>query len=211
MHVARRVERPHQRRAARACDVVAGSAMAERRDADLAARLLLAADVDAATPDRRRPARSPAPARCRARRARATRSRTSSRTAAATALPSIVRPTRALPAVQTRSSGATPGRGKSRRPRCARVLRMIVGVPREIKAEESRVALTPSGVGAFVAHGHRVLVEHGAGAASHLPDRAVSRRRRHARRRAAGLGRRRAGPEGEGAAAVGVSRCCAPT
>jgi alanine dehydrogenase len=47
---------------------------------------------------------------------------------------------------------------------------MIVGVPREIKEEESRVALTPSGVGALVAHGHRVLVEHDAGAASNLPD-----------------------------------------
>jgi alanine dehydrogenase len=47
---------------------------------------------------------------------------------------------------------------------------MIVGVPREIKEEENRVALTPSGAGALAAHGHRVLVEHGAGAASSLPD-----------------------------------------
>ncbi len=47
---------------------------------------------------------------------------------------------------------------------------MIVGVPREIKAEENRVALTPSGVGALVAHGHAVVVEHGAGAGSSLPD-----------------------------------------
>ncbi len=47
---------------------------------------------------------------------------------------------------------------------------MIVGVPKEIKEEEGRVALTPSGVGALVAHGHRVLVEHDAGAASSLPD-----------------------------------------
>ncbi len=48
---------------------------------------------------------------------------------------------------------------------------MIVGVPREIKAEENRVALTPSGVGALVAHGHAVVVEHSAGAGSSLPDR----------------------------------------
>src|SRR6185436_10718116 len=48
---------------------------------------------------------------------------------------------------------------------------MIVGVPREIKTEENRVALTPSGVGAFVAHGHTVLVERGAGEGSSLPDR----------------------------------------
>jgi alanine dehydrogenase len=47
---------------------------------------------------------------------------------------------------------------------------MIVGVPREIKQEENRVALTPSGAGALVAHGHTVLVEPGAGAGSSLPD-----------------------------------------
>ena len=47
---------------------------------------------------------------------------------------------------------------------------MIVGVPREIKTEENRVALTPSGAGAFVAHGHIVLVETGAGDGSSLPD-----------------------------------------
>jgi alanine dehydrogenase len=39
-----------------------------------------------------------------------------------------------------------------------------------VKEEEARVALTPSGVGALVAHGHTVLVEYGAGAASSLPD-----------------------------------------
>jgi alanine dehydrogenase len=48
---------------------------------------------------------------------------------------------------------------------------MIVGVPREIKPEEARVALTPGGVGAFVAHGHSVLVETQAGLGSGLPDR----------------------------------------
>jgi alanine dehydrogenase len=47
---------------------------------------------------------------------------------------------------------------------------MIVGVPREIKAEENRVALTPAGAGALVAHGHTVLVEHGAGDGSRLAD-----------------------------------------
>jgi alanine dehydrogenase len=48
---------------------------------------------------------------------------------------------------------------------------VIVGVPRELKPEENRVALTPSGVGAFVAHGHTVLIERGAGGGSSLPDR----------------------------------------
>ena len=47
---------------------------------------------------------------------------------------------------------------------------VIIGVPREIKTEENRVALTPSGTSALVAHGHRVLVERGAGAKSSLPD-----------------------------------------
>ena len=47
---------------------------------------------------------------------------------------------------------------------------MIIGVPREIKTEENRVALTPAGVGAFVAHGHTVIVEHDAGAGSRFPD-----------------------------------------
>jgi alanine dehydrogenase len=47
---------------------------------------------------------------------------------------------------------------------------MVIGVPREIKEEENRVALTPSGVGALVAHGHTVRVEHGAGLGSSFPD-----------------------------------------
>ena len=47
---------------------------------------------------------------------------------------------------------------------------MIVGVLREIKANENRVALVPSGVAAFVQHGHTVLVEQGAGRASGIED-----------------------------------------
>jgi len=47
---------------------------------------------------------------------------------------------------------------------------MIIGVPKEIKAEENRVAITPAGVSALVAHGHRVLVQRGAGAGSGLSD-----------------------------------------
>ncbi|PCJ56035.1 MAG: alanine dehydrogenase [Candidatus Hydrogenedentota bacterium] len=49
---------------------------------------------------------------------------------------------------------------------------MIIGVPKEIKEDEARVALVPSGVGAFVAHGHTVLVEQGAGLGSGIPDSA---------------------------------------
>ncbi len=47
---------------------------------------------------------------------------------------------------------------------------MIVGVAREIKDRESRVAATPGGVGEYVAHGHEVLVETGAGAGSGFRD-----------------------------------------
>ena len=45
---------------------------------------------------------------------------------------------------------------------------MIVGVPKEIKVHESRVAITPEGVSEFVASGHSVLIEDGAGTGSAL-------------------------------------------
>jgi alanine dehydrogenase len=48
---------------------------------------------------------------------------------------------------------------------------MIVGVPKEIKTEENRVAVTPTGAAAFIARGHRVLVEKGAGLGSGFTDR----------------------------------------
>ncbi|MBI3001415.1 MAG: alanine dehydrogenase [Deltaproteobacteria bacterium] len=48
---------------------------------------------------------------------------------------------------------------------------MIVGVPREIKAEENRVAITPAGVSALITHGHKALVEKGAGLGSGILDR----------------------------------------
>ena len=49
---------------------------------------------------------------------------------------------------------------------------MIVGAPREIKQDEGRVSMVPSGVSAFIAHGHTVLVEQGAGLGSGIPDAA---------------------------------------
>jgi alanine dehydrogenase len=48
---------------------------------------------------------------------------------------------------------------------------MIIGVPKEIKEEENRVAITPTGVAAFIAHGHQVLIEKGAGSGSGILDR----------------------------------------
>lgn len=47
---------------------------------------------------------------------------------------------------------------------------MIVGVPKEIKTLEARVAITPEGVTEFVRAGHDVLVESGAGLGSAISD-----------------------------------------
>jgi alanine dehydrogenase len=47
---------------------------------------------------------------------------------------------------------------------------MIIGVPKEIKESENRVALTPAGVHALVHEGHTVLIEENAGRASGLTD-----------------------------------------
>jgi alanine dehydrogenase len=49
---------------------------------------------------------------------------------------------------------------------------MIVGIPTEIKPDERRVALTPAGAAVFRGHGHRVLVQSGAGAGSGFSDAA---------------------------------------
>ncbi|BCG56821.1 alanine dehydrogenase [Paenibacillus sp. URB8-2] len=47
---------------------------------------------------------------------------------------------------------------------------MIIGVPKEIKNNENRVAITPGGVVSFVKEGHKVLVEKGAGLGSGFLD-----------------------------------------
>ncbi|NWQ39646.1 alanine dehydrogenase [Bacillus sp. EB106-08-02-XG196] len=47
---------------------------------------------------------------------------------------------------------------------------MIIGVVKEIKNNENRVALTPAGVVSFVQAGHKVLVEKGAGIGSGFVD-----------------------------------------
>ncbi|AUO11901.1 alanine dehydrogenase [Priestia megaterium] len=45
---------------------------------------------------------------------------------------------------------------------------MIIGVPKEIKNNENRVAITPAGVASFVGTGHRVLIENEAGIGSNF-------------------------------------------
>ena len=47
---------------------------------------------------------------------------------------------------------------------------MKVGIPREVKNHEYRVAITPVGVHELVQHGHEVIVEQGAGVGSQIPD-----------------------------------------
>jgi alanine dehydrogenase len=49
---------------------------------------------------------------------------------------------------------------------------VIVGVPREIKTAEHRVAITPVGVRELTEHGHRVLIEKSAGEGSSISDEA---------------------------------------
>ena len=47
---------------------------------------------------------------------------------------------------------------------------MIVGVPKEIKAQENRVAMTPAGADTMIRAGHKVLVEKGAGLGAGFSD-----------------------------------------
>ena len=47
---------------------------------------------------------------------------------------------------------------------------MIIGIPKELKNNEFRVAATPSGVHAYVVAGHKVLVEKNAGIGSAISD-----------------------------------------
>src|SRR5687768_7203669 len=48
--------------------------------------------------------------------------------------------------------------------------KLIVGVPKEIKAHESRVGLVPVGVEELTRAGHRVLMQAGAGQGSGISD-----------------------------------------
>lgn len=51
---------------------------------------------------------------------------------------------------------------------------MRVAVPREVKNNEFRVAITPAGVHELTVHGHEVFIETGAGAGSSIPDDAYA-------------------------------------
>src|SRR5919205_514318 len=47
---------------------------------------------------------------------------------------------------------------------------MLIGVPKEIKTNENRIALVPAGAEQLVSSGHSVLIESGAGIGSGFPD-----------------------------------------
>ena len=47
---------------------------------------------------------------------------------------------------------------------------MLIGVPKEVKNNESRVAMTPAGVNELVRRGHKVMVEKSAGVGSGFSD-----------------------------------------
>lgn len=47
---------------------------------------------------------------------------------------------------------------------------MLIGVPKEIKVLEARVALTPEGASEFIRAGHKVVIEKGAGVGSAITD-----------------------------------------
>ena len=51
---------------------------------------------------------------------------------------------------------------------------MKIGVPKEIKTNENRVALVPAGAESLVAAGHTVMIEKGAGEGSGFPDSAYT-------------------------------------
>ena len=52
---------------------------------------------------------------------------------------------------------------------------MRIGIPKEIKNNESRVGMTPAGVAELVRHGHEVFVQHTAGEGSGFSDEAYTK------------------------------------
>ncbi|NQY05205.1 MAG: alanine dehydrogenase [Flavobacteriaceae bacterium] len=51
---------------------------------------------------------------------------------------------------------------------------LFIGIPKETKYQEKRVCLTPDAVGALTSHGHRVLIEAGAGEGANFQDKEYS-------------------------------------
>jgi len=52
--------------------------------------------------------------------------------------------------------------------------KLFIGIPKEVTLQENRVALVPSSVETLIGHGHRVVIETGAGEKSHFSDHEFS-------------------------------------
>ncbi|WP_298952677.1 alanine dehydrogenase [uncultured Nonlabens sp.] len=51
---------------------------------------------------------------------------------------------------------------------------LFIGIPKETQHQEKRICLTPDAVAAICAHGHRIIIEKGAGTASNFSDKDYS-------------------------------------
>ena len=51
---------------------------------------------------------------------------------------------------------------------------LFIGIPKEISFQERRICLTPDAVNSLISHGHRVMIEAGAGASSSYSDKEYS-------------------------------------
>ena len=51
---------------------------------------------------------------------------------------------------------------------------MYIGIPKETAFQENRIALTPDAVSVLISNGHKVVIEHNAGEASHFRDKDYS-------------------------------------
>jgi len=49
-----------------------------------------------------------------------------------------------------------------------------IGIPKEIRFQEKRICLTPDAVGSLVAHGHKIIIESGAGEGANFSDQAYA-------------------------------------
>lgn len=52
--------------------------------------------------------------------------------------------------------------------------KLFLGIPKESSGEENRIALVPSNVSALIGHGHRIVIQSGAGLRAHYPDHAYA-------------------------------------
>ena len=51
---------------------------------------------------------------------------------------------------------------------------LLIGIPKETHYQEKRVCLTPDAVAALIAHGHKFIIETGAGDGANYTDREYS-------------------------------------